>query len=359
MTLFAAVQATARALRRAGVASATVDARVLVAHALSRDDKRAPAWELEQRVLLRGDDPFPPSARDWLDAAMRRRCAFEPVAYITGSREFFGLPFTVAGDDGGEHGSGGARVLVPRPDSEVLVQAALDAMVSDDTPADTAKRRARRRPHRALDLGTGSGALLVAFLHAARAQARTAQRFEGVGVDICAGAVRIAATNARAVLGGGAGGDGGNANAAGAAATFVQQDFARFCAGARQRGRYDTVFFNPPYVPDGARAWLAPDVAAHEPRRALFGGRRDGLREYRRVAPLLPRVLARGDDGRGGSVGGGRAFVEVGAGQARAVARLLGRGAQDAGARAWRTSTVRDLAGIERCVILTLPPPVR
>ena len=159
MTVASTVAAVTRALRRAGVArSPSTDARILVAHALwGRDDPASSAWELQQRILLHGiTDTFPPSgnARAWLDAATRRRCAFEPVAYITGRHEFFGLPFTVA--------DAGDRVLVPRPDSETLVTAALEGMVAGD---DDDGRR-----HRVLDLGTGSGALLVAFMHAARKQ---------------------------------------------------------------------------------------------------------------------------------------------------------------------------------------------
>ncbi|WP_298200527.1 peptide chain release factor N(5)-glutamine methyltransferase [Novosphingobium sp.] len=251
--------------------TARLDAEVLMAHALgvTRSD-----------LLLRHlRNPVP----ETFAALVERRLGHEPVAYITGRREFFSLPLRVS-----------PAVLIPRGDSEVLVEAALAAQ-----PA----------ARRVLDCGTGSGALLLAVL----AQLRAAR---GIGVDRSARALAVAA---------------GNAAALGLAprSAFLQRDWTRtdWAAGL---GGADLILANPPYVASGAA--LAPTVAAHEPAGALFAGA-DGMDDYRRLIPQLPALLAPG----------GVACVEIGHDQAARVCAL-------AGAAGLTARVHRDLAGADRVV---------
>ena len=216
--------------------------------------------------------PFDPAA---FAALVARRAAHEPIAYITGIRHFWSLTLAVT-----------PAVLIPRPDSETLIEAAL------------AHAPAARR---VLDLGTGSGALLLAAL-ADRPNAW------GLGTDTSAAALAVAAANAVAT------GLGGRA-------CFVRADWAAPLAGG-----WDLILSNPPYVADGAA--LPPDVADFEPAAALFAGA-DGLDAYRALLPEMPRLLAPG----------GVAILETGWDQAQiitAMAResgLAGRVVVDLGSR--------------------------
>jgi release factor glutamine methyltransferase len=258
-------------LRAAGVENARAEARRLLAHALGVD-----AGTLVARAHDAADAPG-------FDALLARRAAREPMAYITGAREFWGMPFHVTPD-----------VLIPRPDSETLVEAALEAFPD------------RRAVARVLDLGTGSGALLAAAL-------REFGAATGVGVD-----------------------------RSGAALAVAQANLAALGLGARTRwieggwdvpidGRFDLVLCNPPYVEDAALAALDPELA-HEPRGALAAGA-DGLDAYRALLPTLPARL----------VPGAVAIVELGAGQAAAVAALA----------PWAETGLRhDLAAIPRALVL-------
>ncbi|WP_235982252.1 peptide chain release factor N(5)-glutamine methyltransferase [Novosphingobium aerophilum] len=230
--------------------TARLDAEVLMAHALgvTRSD-----------LLLRHMAGAVPETFATL---VERRQAHEPVAYITGRQEFFSLPLRVS-----------PAVLIPRGDSEVLVEAALAA---------------RPGARRVLDCGTGSGALLLATLsHLPQAR--------GVAIDRCARALAVAAGNAAAL------------GLTGRSA-FLQRDWTRpgWAAGL---GGADLILANPPYVETGTP--LAPSVAAHEPHGALFAGA-DGLDDYRRLLPLLSELLAPG----------GVACLEIGYDQAAAVSAL-------------------------------------
>lgn len=251
-----------------------LDAEVLMAHALgvTRSD-----------LLLRHQRDAAPATFAELVA---RRQRHEPVAYIVGQQEFFGLPFRVT-----------PAVLIPRGDSEVLVEAALAA---------------RPGARRVLDCGTGSGALLLAVL-AQRPQAR------GIGIDRSPRALAVAAGNAAAL-------------GLGARAAFVQRDWTR-PDWTQGLGNCDLILANPPYVE--ATAALAPDVAGHEPAGALFAGP-EGLDDYRRLLPALPGLLAPG----------GAALVEIGASQAAAVSAL-------AAAAGLAVRVHQDLAGRDRVLELT------
>ncbi len=231
-------------------------------------------------MLQTGDSVVDVPAYDLL---VSRRAAGEPIAYITGRREFWSLDLTVTRD-----------VLIPRPDSETLIEAAVTAIPADAAP-------------RVLDLGTGSGALLLAAL----AQWPGAW---GVGVDRSAAALAVAAGNA-ARLG------------FGARAAFAQGDWAEALCGG-----WDLVLANPPYVRDDAT--LGPGVREQEPAVALFAGP-DGLEAYRRILPDLRRLLGRR----------GIAIVEIGYDQGQIISTMARAAGLSARLR-------RDLAGRERAVLL-------
>ena len=248
-----------------------LDAELLMAHALGMS---------RGQMLLSAMDAEAPAA---FAALLARRLAHEPVAYITGRRAFWTIELEV-----------GPGVLVPRPDSETLIDAAID-------------RFGPRGPATILDLGTGPGTLLLAALDQ-WPQAR------GLGIDRSEDALAYARRNA-ARLG------------LGDRTELRLGDW-----GEGIEGRFDLVLANPPYV--AADADLPPDVADHEPAAALFAGA-DGLDDYRRLAPQLPRLIAPG----------GIACVEIGAGQKQAVAALFG-------AAGLRVASRDDLAGVARCLVL-------
>jgi len=271
-------------LRNHGVESADLDARLLVGHALGLDHTALAA--AAGRMLL-------PAEVDAIDRLGARRLGGEPVARILGRKEFWGLPLAV-----------GAATLVPRPDSETLVEAALAAI-------DAAG--GRMRALRLADLGTGSGALLLALLSELR-QAR------GVGTDLCPAALAVARQNADAL-------------GLAARASFVACDF-----GAALQGSFDLVVCNPPYVQTGEIAALAAEVREHDPRLALDGGA-DGLDGYRALADDARRLLARG----------GRLVVELGAGQAAAVTDVFTRAGLGV------DPPLRDIADIARALTVHVP----
>jgi release factor glutamine methyltransferase len=270
----------AEALREASASlaqtsdTARLDAEVLMANALEVS---------RSELLLRH---LSESAPTTFAALLDRRLAHEPVAYIVGEQPFFGLDLLVSAD-----------VLIPRGDSEVLVEQALAL---------------RPDARRVLDCGTGSGALLLAVL--ANLPGAT-----GVGIDRSLAALAVAAANAaRAGLG---------ARAAMRSADWEQ---AGWMVGLD--GPFDLVLTNPPYVETGAA--LAASVREHEPAGALFAGP-EGLDAYRLLLPQLPALLAPG----------GLALVEIGARQADAVSAI----AADAGLVA---ALHRDLAGRPRVLAL-------
>jgi release factor glutamine methyltransferase len=224
-----------------------------------------------------------------LAAAAERRLRHEPVARIVGTKEFWSLPFRVS-----------AATLVPRPETELVVETALAAI--DATGA-------RTRALKVADLGTGTGALLLALLS-------ELPNATGVGTDISGDAIEVARENARHLRLDGR-------------ADFVTCDF-----GERLDGGFDLAVSNPPYVESGAIASLQPDVRDFDPRLALDGGP-DGLAAYRAIAAGAPRLLA----------AGGRLVLEIGVGQATDVTGLL----RTAGLNL--DKVVADLNGIPRVVL--------
>jgi release factor glutamine methyltransferase len=273
--------ATAR-LAAAGVEQPRLDARVLVAHALDL---------AVQDVVLRGERPVLQAERRAVDRLIARRVRREPVSRIVRRREFWSLPFRVS-----------PATLDPRPDSETVVEAVLAALGAKD------------RDLRLLDLGTGTGCLLLALLS-------ELPHARGLGVDRSAGALTVARANATAL-------------GLKARARFRQGDW-----GGGLAGRFDAVVSNPPYIPTGDLAGLAPEVG-FDPRGALDGGP-DGLAAYRVIGGQLPGLLAPG----------GIAALEVGAGQAGDVAAILAsQGLEIA-------KIVSDLANNQRVVMARRPIP--
>ena len=241
-----------------GTDTARLDAELLMAEAL--DCTRS------EMFLRRMHDPAPEDYAKFI----ARRAAHEPVAYIRGYQEFFGLGFRVTPD-----------VLIPRGDSEVLVEAALAA---------------RPGARRVLDLGTGSGALLLAALS-------ELPQAQGLGIDRSVAALSVATGNARAL--------GLAERAELRLGDWTQPEWS---AGL---GTFDLILANPPYVED--QADLAPSVRAYEPAQALFAGA-EGLNDYRSLIPRLAALLAPR----------GVALVEIGHRQAEAVTAIAAAAGLDA-----------------------------
>jgi release factor glutamine methyltransferase len=269
------------ALTAAGIDNSRFEARLLLA--------RASDLTVED-LVSRGRDEAPPEAAETLRALTARRVKREPMAYILGEREFWGRPFKVTPD-----------VLVPRADSETVIEVALGLFPD------------RMWQLRALDLGVGSGCLLLTLL----AEFAVAS---GVGFDVSPEAIVVAEENASAL---------GVADRV----RWVTGDWRRPGWAENFGGRFDLVMSNPPYIEAATIAGLMPEVARFEPKLALDGGA-DGLAAYRAIAAAARQLLAPR----------GLLMVEVGEGQALAVKGLFGAaGLQHRGI--WR-----DLGGIERVV---------
>jgi release factor glutamine methyltransferase len=281
-TIASARRALTNALRAGGCESPDLDARLLVGHALALD--HAGLIAAAERVLTSAE-------RDRIAALAQRRLVGEPVARIRGSKEFWGLDFTVT-----------SAVLVPRPETETLVEAALAG----------AERDARRGPLRLADLGTGSGALLLALLY-------ELPNATGVGTDKSLTALAVARDNAQR-------------HGLAARADFIACD-----QGAALAGGFDIVVANPPYIASDDIASLPVEVRDFDPALALDGGP-DGLAAYRVIAGDARRLLNPG----------GTMIVEIGVGQGESVAHLL----RESGLNV--LLPIRpDLAGIPRAVVAT------
>jgi release factor glutamine methyltransferase len=274
-TYRAALVAARAALVEAGIESAALDARLLMAAAADLD---------MAALIARGGDAVSPLVERLFQSHLKRRIAGEPVARILGVREFWGLPFEVD-----------ASTLVPRPETEILVEIVLQRM-----------RRSSPDGLRVCDLGTGSGAIILALLS-------ELPNATGVAVDRSRGALSVAERNAQRF---------GLAERV----AFLEGDYA-----VRPEGCFDAVVSNPPYVESGAIHDLDTEVRDHDPIEALDGGP-DGLAAYRVIAGRAAELI----------VPGGLLAVEIGRGQAVAVCDLM----RQAGFA--RLEAHRDLAGIDR-----------
>lgn len=280
VTIAQARRALAAALRDAGIETPEVDARILIGHALGLD---------HAALTARGDTRLDVAAIRQIDGFAARRLAREPVARILGCQEFWSLPLAVT-----------PAVLVPRPDTETVVELALEQL--------SGARRVERL--RILDIGTGSGALLLALL-------TELPNATGTGTDISGAALAVARDNATTL-------------ALASRATFIVTRFADGLAGP-----FDLIVSNPPYIAAADIDGLAPEVRCFDPRLALDGGA-DGLDAYRAIVADAARLLAPG----------GRLVLELGIGQAEPVAALF--------AAAGLIATApprRDLAGIARAIV--------
>jgi release factor glutamine methyltransferase len=262
-------------LRAAGIENPRLEARWLLAHAMG---------STVEALLREPRAPLPPEAQARFHGLLTRRAARVPLAHLTGRAGFWTLDLEVS-----------AHTLIPRADSEALVEAVLES---------------GHVPRHVLDLGTGTGALLLAVL-GEFPDAR------GVGVDLRPEAAALAARNAAR-------------HGMAGRARFLAGDWATALAA-----RFDLILSNPPYIPSAEIPTLMPEVAAHEPASALDGGA-DGLAAYRLLLAALPGLLGPG----------GLAVLELGQGQAADIAAL----AQASGLRV--RGLKADLGGVDRAILL-------
>ncbi len=272
-----ATQLLANAFKLAGIEDAPADARLLIGHALNLD---------RARLIAQSDRVLEAREISVISALAARRLKHEPVSRILGQKEFWSLPLRVTPD-----------VLVPRPETETIVEGALDFVVRGGL---------RMEKLRILDIGTGSGALLLALL-------RELPNAIGTGTDLSAAALDVARANAAQCD-------------LESRSSFFVCDIASGVPGP-----FDIVVSNPPYIARGEIAALAPEVRDYDPRIALDGGE-DGLVAYRAIAAEAQRLLA----------AGGRLFVELGAGQEVAVRALFTNAGLTVG------TARKDLAGNSR-----------
>ncbi len=265
-------------LKEAGIEGAIGEARLLISESLGLSVEKVLGYpeisiQLEQSKRLKG--------------LTVRRVAREPMSHILGHREFWSLDFKVTAD-----------TLTPRPDSETLVEAVLERVKNKNAPLSL------------LDLGTGTGCLLLSLLH-------ELPNAQGVGIDKSPAALAVAEENAVCLD------------------LKDRAEFKRSNWFSNVEGRFDIVISNPPYIKTGDLASLEPEVARYEPEIALTAGD-DGLDDYAKIIEGLGDVLALG----------GFAAFELGMGQTETVSEL-------AGAKGWLIADVKkDLGGIERCLVI-------
>lgn len=285
-TIEGARRALSAQLRSARLDEAELDARILIGAALGLD---------LTGLIAQAVRPLTAAEASRIAQHAQRRMAGEPVARILGTREFWGLPFRLS-----------EATLVPRPDTETVVELALEIL----------RERQPSQPLRIADIGTGSGAILLALLH------EIPDAF-GVGTDLSQNALRTAGANADAL---------GLTDRAG----FVACSYA-----SALRGPFDLIVSNPPYIPSAEIAKLSIEVREHDPHLALDGGN-DGYDAYRALIPQASERLTPG----------GALIVEAGQGQARNIETLM-RGA----ALSLDRPPKADLAGIPRAVSARKMPP--
>ncbi len=269
------VQRSTHLLQKASVDNAALDARLLIGHVLNYD---------RAQLITHSDEEISDSKIKKIQALIERRAQREPVARILGQREFWGLPFRL-----------NKGTLEPRPDSETLIETAL-------------KYAGQTKPKRILDIGTGSGCLLLALLH-------EWPEATGLGIDQSEKAIQQATLNAKNL----------NLNKR-----------AIFQTGNWLDGideKFDLIISNPPYISPEEIKTLEPEVRDHDPLKALDGGI-DGLDPYRLLIPLLPKYLNQNS----------MIVFEIGATQGKAVERLMKE------ANFKDIQITKDLSGLDRCV---------
>ncbi|HYG10261.1 MAG TPA: peptide chain release factor N(5)-glutamine methyltransferase [Pyrinomonadaceae bacterium] len=285
MKIAEALTEASAALRAAGIREARLDARALLSHTLARD---------HAFLVAHSEDELEPHALALFRERILRRATGEPVQYITGRQEFYGLDFEVT-----------PAVLIPRPETELLVEVALKLL-----------RETEAAPL-VCDVGTGSGCIPVALLH----ERRDARAF---GLDISPAALAVAARNAAR-------------HAVAERLTLLVSDcFDALDASARAH-TFNVITSNPPYINENDFAHLQREVREHEPRLALTPGG-DGLSVIRRLCAEAPRFLKPG----------GHLILEIGYDQHEAVASIVDR-------NVWTLLDIhRDLQAIPRIVSLRL-----
>jgi release factor glutamine methyltransferase len=289
-TIDAARRAWAETFAAAGFDSPQLDARLLIGHVLGLD---------HAALLSSGQDVLGAGEENAIAVFAQRRLAHEPVARIVGAKEFWSLDLRL-----------NDATLVPRPETETIVEAALDAVDAHGS---------RARPLRIADLGTGSGAILLALLSELK-------NAHGVGCDINLHALVMARDNAARLQ---------QRHGLQDRTLFVACDLA-----AALRGPFDLIVSNPPYIASRDIATLAPEVRLFDPRVALDGGT-DGLDFYRAIAATAPPLLAPE----------GALAVEIGVGQAEPVATIF------AAAGLVPSAPRHDLLGVARALVAQKPRP--
>ncbi len=272
-----ALQYVAQSFRTSGVEEAEADARLLIGHALHLD---------RARLIAQSDRILEAREVTMISALAARRLRHEPVSRILGEKEFWSLPISVT-----------PEVLVPRPETETVVEAALDFIMRSGL---------RLEKLRVLDIGTGSGALLLALL-------KELPNAIGTGTDVSSAALDVARANATRCR------------------LHARCNFVVCNIATGVEGPFDLIVSNPPYIAHDEIATLAPEVRDYDPQVALDGGE-DGFDAYRSIATDAKRILAPG----------GRLFVELGLGQDKQVRALFTKAGLSPGIPR------KDLAGITR-----------
>jgi len=269
--------------REHGIENPRLDAEVLLGAVLGKD---------RMYLYVHFDEPLEPAELADFRSHVKERAAHMPLAYVLGRREFMGLDFRVTRD-----------TLIPRPDTELLVQCAVDFL--------RARAAEGGDEHSVADIGTGTGAIALSVLHYTEGTRVDA-------VDISPAAAEVARENAERL----------------GLAERIEVHVGDLTAPLAGHS-YDVILSNPPYIPTADIATLMPEVRSYEPHLALDGGT-DGLNIYRRLMADAPALLKEG----------GAIAVEVGIDEAAAVAALA-----MAHPRIVRTEILKDLAGIERVVV--------
>ena len=280
-TVRLAMIAAGRFLSAAGIENPRLDAELLLRHALGMN---------QAEFYLHVDDVIGPDLERRIWRLLQRRARREPLAYIAGQKEFWSLDFTVTPD-----------VLIPRPETELLVEAALERT-----------RPMLKSPLTILDIGTGSGAIAVCL-------AKELREAQIIAVDISNGALRVARENAER-------------HGVADRIRFVEGDL--FAPLAEERENFNLILANPPYIRSGDVAELAPEIREWEPITALNGGA-DGLDIYRRIVTECGGYLA----------GEGHLLFEIGESMAEAVGQMIAR------AGGFEAALIlRDYAGKDRVI---------